>query len=168
MAGITFGERTKKVLRMMMKLGYKTLKLDLRIISDDLEHSQNPVVRNLNTLLMIGANHLHQRDDYQKLMVLKYGQTGLWIVTKDTAYCDMFFWVLDKLLEHPEKMREMLKPYVKPPEEWIPNLWEAGRTQTRKLAEANKLPPYAKSMEESVYTPPIQEKRHQKFMKKKK
>jgi len=168
MTDIVHGERLKKVFRMLLILGYKYLKKDMKMISHDLQYNQNPVVRNLNALMILSANELHQSDNWQKNMVLGYGQGGLWAVIKDTAYREYFFWTLDKLLEHAEELREMLKPYVKPPEEWTPNLWQKSIDKTNRLKREKKIPMNSKSLEESIYTPQIQEKRHKKYMKKKK
>lgn len=162
------GEKFKKALRILMQVGYKKLQTDLKAMGEDLDCNQNAVIRNLNTILKIGANHLKQEDDWQKNMVLGYGQGFLWTITKDTAYRDVFFWMLDKLLEHPEELRKMLKPYVKPPEEWIPNLWQNSKDKTKKKRQKGEIPVNRKSLEESMFTPAEQEKRHQKYFKKQK
>jgi len=167
MADIVHGERLKKVFRMLLKLGYKTLKRDMDMVSQDLQYTQNPVIRNLNAAIMLGASHLHQQDDYQKNTMLKYGQAGLWVITKDTAYRDVFFWTFDKILEHADEFRKMLKPYVKPPEEWIPNLWQDSKDKSERLKAEKKIPMDDKSFEETIFTPQIQDKRHKKLLKQK-
>lgn len=167
MVDIAEGERLKKVFRMLLKLGYKYLRKDMRKVGDDLNHSQNPVIKNLNALIVIAANNLHTRDNYQKNMTLGYGQAGLWLITKDTAYRDIFFWTLDKMLDHPDEFKKMLKPYVKPPEEWITNLWENSRLKSDRLKAEKKIPADDKSFEETIFTPSIQNERHKKLMQKK-
>lgn len=163
------GERFKKTLRMLLKLGYKTLKTDLEAMGKDLECSQNPVIKNLNTILLMGAHNLYHngKDTWQSRYVQSYGQGLLWTIIKDTAYRDAFFWMIDKVLEHPEELRKMLKPYVKPPEEWIPNLWQNSKDTTRKKVKEGEIPVNSKSLEESIFTPAIQNKRHQKYFKSK-
>lgn len=167
MADIILGERLKKVFRMLLKLGYKTLKKDMAMVGNDLKYNQNPVIKNLNALTVLTAYNLHQKDNWQRNMVLSYGQSLLWIITKDTAYRDPFFWALDKLLEHPEEMRKMLKPYVKPPEEWIPNLWQKAKDKSNELKKQGEIPKDAKSLEETFFTPTTQLKRLKKIMNKK-
>jgi len=167
MTDIMCGERLKKVF-MMLKLGYKTLGKDMEMIGADLKVNPNPVIRNLNALLILGANHLHQKDNWQKNSVIGFGQAGLWVVTKDTGYRDVFFWMLDKALDHPKEFKAMLKPYVKPPEEWIPNVWEDSKTKTRKLRKNKQIPTNEFSFEETIFVPSKQEKRHQDFLKRQK
>lgn len=164
---IIHGERTKKVFRMMLKLGYKTLKTDMKRIGQDLEISQNPVVRNLNTLILVTGGHLKDSGvNWQKDHVIGYGQAMLWTITKDTAYRDLFFWMLNEALKHPDEFREMLKPYVKPPKEWIPNQWAFSMKKTTLMRKKNQIPANGKSMEETIFTPPIQDKRHKKLLSK--
>lgn len=166
MADIIHGEHLKKVFRMLLKTGYKFLKKDMTMVGADLQYNQNPVIKNLNSLVVITANNLHQRDNWQRNMVLGYGQALLWAVSKDTAYRDSFFWALDKLLEHPEKLRKMLKPYVKPPEEWTPNLWEKSKQKSDKLRKEGEISKDSSSFEESIFTPKTQRERFKKLLKK--
>ena len=164
MTDIVHGEKLKKILRMLLKTGYKLLKTDMQMAGNDLAHSANPAIKNLNNLIILTGSHLKQPDEWQKRMVLGYGQGILWTVTKDTAYRDPFFWALNKLLEHPEELRKMIAPYVKPPEEWIPNLWTDSKNKTGKLQKEGKIAKFAKSLEESIFVKEIQEKRHQKIL----
>ena len=129
---IIHGEKTKKVFRILLKLGHKTLKKDMEAMGRDLEISQNPVVKNLNTLLNITAGHLKDAGvNWQKNVLLGYGRAFLWLIVKDTGYRDMFFWALDKLLARAEEFRKMLKPYVKEPSEWTPNRWAFSMRKTQ-------------------------------------
>lgn len=165
---IIHGELTKKVFRMLRKTGYKFLKTDMDNMGKDLAISQNPVVRNLNNLLELTASHLKDSGvHWQRDVLLGYGRAFIWLITKDTAYRDMFFWALDKLLARAEEFRKMLKPYVKEPKDWTPNRWAFSMKKTQRLRKANKIPANGKSMEETIYTPPIQDKRHKKILNQK-
>jgi len=165
MTDIIYGERQKKILRMLLKAGQKFLKLEAKVVDENLQYAQNPVVKNLNSILLIAAAQIDPK--WQKDCVKQYGQAGLWTIIKDTAYRDTFFWMLDQILQHADELREMLKPYVKPPEEWTPNQWHASRKISDKLKKEGKISKDNKSLEESIYTPNIQNKRHEKLLKKK-
>lgn len=164
MTDIIYGEKLKKILRYLLKTGYKMLRTDMEMAGRDLEYNPNLAIRNLNALIVLTASHLKQKDQWQKKMTLGYGQGILWTVIKDTAYRDPFFWALDKLLEHPEEMRKLIKPYVKPPEEWIANMWTDSKNKTNKLQQAGKLMKGVMSLEESIFTPDIQDRRHKKIL----
>jgi hypothetical protein len=171
MSDIMHGEHLKKILRMLLKTGYKFLKKDMAMVNSDLRYTQNPVIKNLNTLVIIGANNLHQKDNWQKNMVLGYGQSLLWVVTKDTAYRDVFFWTLDKLVDsiikNPKKWKQMLKPYIKSPEEWTPNLWSDSKLKSDKLKREGKIPKNAKSLEEVMFTPSAMKQKLKKRLQEK-
>jgi hypothetical protein len=168
MADIVHGEKLKKVFRMLLKLGYKTCKRDMEMIANDLQYTQNPVIANLNQLVILGASQFNPKGGkWQKDMTLGYGQALLWMVTKDTAYRDVFFWTLDKAFDHPEEFKRMLKPYVKPPEEWIANQWLTSKEKSRQLKKEGKIPKNGMSLEETIFTPSIQDKRHKKLLSKK-
>lgn len=167
MADIIHGERLKKVFRMLLKLGYKTCKRDMRMIANDLQYTQNPVIKNLNQLVMLGASQFNPKGGkWQRDMMLAYSQAMLWMVTKDTAYRDVFFWTLDKAFDHPEEFKKMLKPYVKSPSEWTTNQWVASKHKSDKLKREGKIPQNGKSLEETIFTPSIQDKRHKNLLKK--
>ena len=163
MVGIAYGEHSKKVLRLLLKLGYRHLKVDMNIISDSLEFSANPVTKSLNNLLVAGASQI--KPYWQRRMTQQYGQLILWLVTKDTAYRDVFFWILDQLLKKADKLRILIKPFVKPPEEWSPNLWHASKEKTAQQRKEGKLPDNTHSFEESVWVKAIQDKRHKRNSK---
>jgi len=165
MADIIHGERVKKILRKMLKFGYRFLKTDMAMVSEDLKYSQNKAVRQLNALILATAQPFNRPGlKWQYNMTCGYGQSILWCVIKDTAYRDPFFWALDKLLQHPEELREMIKPYVKPPEQWIAVLWQDSRDKTKQLKMDGKIPDFIKSFEETIFTPDIQDKRHREIL----
>jgi len=168
MADVIQGERTKKILRKLLKLGYKFLGKDMQMLGEDLKYNQNPAIRNLHALILLTAAQMpHEKLKWQRDMITGYGQAVLWCVIKDTAYRDCFFWALDKLLANPEKLREQIKPYVKPPEQWIPNLWQNSRDKTNDKKAKGEIPKDSKCFEETIFTPQIQDQRHKKILKRK-
>lgn len=163
MADIAWGEHSKKILRLLLKLGYHHLKVDMDTIDENLRFYPNPVIKNLNAVLTIGANQI--KPYWQRRMTKQYGQLLLWLIAKDTAYRDIFFWMLDEMLKKADEMRVLIKPFVKPPEQWIPNVWFDSKEKTKKLRKEGKLPDNAHSFEESVWIKSIQDKRHEKNTK---
>jgi len=149
MSGISFGEHSKKILRFGLKLMYKHLKLDMKEMTENLEHYPNPVIKNLNSILVIGANQV--KPSWQRNMIKKFGQLALWLIAKDTGYRDMFFWTLNEILKKATELQALIKPYVKPPEEWIPNIWFDSQNKTKQLRKEGKIPDYELSAEEKMY-----------------
>jgi len=153
-------------LRLLLKLAYHHLKVDMSFINQSLDNYPNPVIKNLNDALVIGANQI--KPYWQRTMLKQFGQLGLWLVAKDTAYRDVFFWILNEVLKRADKLMVMIKPYVKEPSEWTPNLWFYSTEKTKQLKKEGKLPDDMHSFEESVWVKSIQKKRHDNLMKKKK
>jgi len=135
----------------------------MNVVDENLKFYPNPVIKNINSILIIATNQI--KPYWQRKMTRQYGQLILWILAKDTAYRDVFFWMLDELLKKSDQLRVMIKPFVKPPEQWTPNLWFDSVAKTKQLRKEGKLPDNAHSFEESVYVKSIQDERYNKNMK---
>jgi len=162
---IAWGEHSKKILRLLLKLGYRHLKVDMQIVDENLKFYPNPVIRNLNDILIVGSNQI--KPYWQRRMIKQYGQLVLWLVAKDTAYRDMFFWTLNEILKKADKLQKLIKPFVKPPEQWTPNLWHDSKEKTKQLKKEGKIPDNMHSFEETMWVKSIQDKRYNKNMKRK-
>lgn len=165
MADIMHGEQSKKVLRMVLKTGMKFMGLSPKIIESDLMSTQNPVIKNLNTLVLATSNAIKSK--WQSDVVKTFGQAFLWIAYKDTAYREPFFWMLQQLLDVADDFSKINKPYVAPPDEWQPNLWIASREKSKNMKDKGEIPIDAKCMEETMFTPSIQRERLKKILNKK-
>ncbi len=163
MTDIAWGEHSKKILRLLLKLGYHHLKVNMDIIDENLKFYPNPVIKNLNDILIVGSNQI--KPYWQRRMMRQYGQLILWLVAKDTAYRDVFFWILNEILKRADEFRVLIKPFVKPPSQWIPNLWFDSVEKTKQLKKEGKLPDNMHSFEETMYFKSIQDERYKKNMK---
>jgi hypothetical protein len=163
MADISFGGYSKKIIRLTVSLLYRKLHVNSAIIADDLSRTPNEGIKAINTILLAGANQLKPK--YQRETVRGLGQLGLWIVYKDTAYRHVFFWIIYQLLKRADKILPLIEPYVKPAEEWYPNVWFDSQAVTDEKVKKGELPKSYKSMEESVFTPQIQDMRHNKILR---
>lgn len=166
MVDLGYGNQSKKIIRMAAKLVCFKLNIDAQIIDEDLKYNQNQVVRNLNSALTLGAELI--KPSWQRKTVKQLGQLGLWIVIKDTAYRDAFFWILYQVLKRADKLLVMIEPYVKPPEEWTPNVWKDSKLKTKKLKDTGHIGANAMCLEETIFTPNIQNKRQKELLKKRK
>lgn len=163
MTDIAWGEHSKKILRLLLKLGYHHLKVDMAIVDENLKFYPNPVIKSLNNLLIASTDQIEPY--WQRRMTRQYGQLILWLVAKDTAYRDVFFWMLNEMLKKADKLLVLIEPYVKPPEEWTPNLWHNSKKKTEQLKKDGKLPDNMHSFEESMWIKSVQDKRHKRNMK---
>ena len=135
----------------------------MTIIDENLKFYPNPVIKSLNNILIAATDQI--KPYWQRRMTRQYGQLIIWLVAKDTAYRDVFFWMLSKILEKADKLLILIEPFVKPPEQWSPNLWHASIGRTAQLRKEGKLPDNTHSFEESVWVKAIQDKRHKRNSK---
>jgi len=165
MADIGFGEHSKKILNFVLKTGLKHLKLEEKVVEENLEIHPNKMVRYLNLRLLNTAKKIKPR--WQRWMLRRYGQLILWIAVKDTAYRDAVFYTLYEILKDADKLKPLIKPYVKDPEDWTPNVWHDSKQKTKKLVKDGKLPRNYKSPEESIFVKKIQQQRAAELLKRK-
>jgi hypothetical protein len=120
-----------------------------QVIDYDIEGTSNEAIAALDKILVGTTDRI--KSNYQKRMVKDYGRLALWILTKDTAYRDEFFWMLYNLLQNADVILPLVKPYVKDPSEWYPNVWVDGKEKSRELRKQNRIPDFAMSLTEKVY-----------------
>ena len=157
MAGVEFSEWDKKILRMGLKAISKRLKKGEPQRDEDLKFNPNPIVNVLGKLIELTAGNLKAK--WQAATIRTYGKFTLWLVIKDTAYRDAFFWMLYKLLKSADKLLPLIEPYVKPPELWFPNVWVDTKEATHKKREKGEIPDNALSLQETVFLPRHTKKR---------
>lgn len=125
-------------------------------IHNDLINSGNPSIQFFSQLLAYAGNSLKEK--YQSNTVKSLGELFLWILYKDTAYRDVFFWILDQVLQKADEIRIWIKPYVKEPKDWYPNVWHETKKHSSKLKKECRIPSYGKSADEKIFVPEEQAK----------
>jgi len=153
------GEKQKKLIQCAVYLLRKKLGscATAKNIHNDMGNCGNPAIKRVNDTIQKYAQLIEPK--YQRNMTSELSELGLWILYKDTAYRDVFFCILADLMIHSDELLAELKPYIKKPHEWYPNVWWRSRKRSKDLKDSGKIPPYAKSHEESIFTPTEQNKR---------
>ena len=150
--GIEYAELDKKIIRMGLRVICKKISKKELVRNDDIACSPNPVVKILDKLIEVTADNLKPK--WQHDSTRTFGKFFLWLMVKDTAYRDAFFWALYKLLKMADKLIPLLEPYVKPPEEWFPNVWQDGIDATAKGRKDGTIPQNGLSHVESMFAKP--------------
>jgi hypothetical protein len=151
----------KKTLRaatwlLRKKLG-KTAEADA--IHSDLTHCGNAAVQLIVELLNNASDEITEL--YQKNTVKQLGELLIWIIYKDTAYRDPLFWMLYQLGN--DTVKDLVRPYVKEPEDWYVNLWHKSKEHTKELRERGEIAANAMSPDEEIFTPVLQRKKLNKY-----
>jgi len=156
----------KRVVKIAMYLLRKKLgeSASAEAIHNDMKNCGNLGVRKVSSIITEASEFV--KCDWQKRIVADLSEFGLWVCYKDTAYRDIFFYILDEICKNADEIRKQIKPYVKPPEKWHVNVWIDSKNETRKELEEGKILPGTVSIAESVHVPGIQKDRLQKLLKK--
>ncbi len=133
-------------------------------IHDDMINCGNFGIRELTKLINESADHVDSV--YQQAVVKDITELGLWVCYKDTAYRDVFFYMLDEILKNSDELRALIKPYVKPPEEWHVNVWTKSKQITKEGIEHGDIATGSVSMAESVHVSGIQKARLKQIARK--
>jgi len=166
MAHIKAAGKQKKLIRLCVWLLRKKLGEcgTAKAIHDDIINCGNPALAFINNLIIESTDKI--KCDWQKNTINELSEIGIWIgAYKDTAYRDWFFYMLDDFLkqENVEKLRELIKPYVKEPKDWHVNLWIDSKEMTKQKREKGELLKNQKSEAESMFTAPLLKKKLSKF-----
>jgi hypothetical protein len=156
---ILSADKAKKYVRAAIWMLRKKLgkEATTEAIHDDLTHSGNPAIYLFAQMLNYSSEQIKER--WQASVVKDLGEFFLWVMYKDTAYRDVFFWVLDQVLQRATELRQWIKPYVKDPHDWNVNVWHRSKKRTKKMRKENRLPPYMKSFDENLFVPSEQQKK---------
>ena len=147
--------KSKKYIRAATYLLRKKLHTDIETMHEDLIHSGNPAVALVVSELNKAASEV--KEAYQQKTVRELGELLLWIVTHDTAYRDIIFYLLYRLGD--DTMKKLLAPYYKTPSMWYVNTWHDTKELTAKEKEEGKIPDGTMSHAETIFVPQIQRKR---------
>jgi len=150
--GVEYVEWDKKVIRMGLRLICKKISKKEPVRNDDIACSPNPIVKILDRL--VEATSANLKPKWQRDSTRTFGKFFLWLMAKDTAYRDAFFWALYKLLKMADKLIPLLEPYVKPPEQWFPNVWQDGKDATAKGRADGTIPDNGLSTVEEIFAVP--------------
>jgi len=120
---------------------------------EDLENCTNLPIRNIYFKISEASNKMGE--NYQTEIIQQYSIIFLWILYRDTAYRDPFFWVISEVVNNPVFM-EQLKPYVKPPDLWYCPNWNKSKKNTLDKKISGELGRFELSPEEKVFVPKFQ------------
>ena len=151
----------KKILKMGLKLVAKKLGKTELAREQTLAATTNKPIKSINNLILIASGKL--KAPWQKRQAKIFGQMFLWLALKDTAYRDIFFWSLYKLLKMANKLLPLVEPYVKEPKDWYPNQWLDTLAESNKQKKEGKIPANGKSNQELMFTLAVQTERLNKL-----
>lgn len=160
---ILLAETDKRLVKWTLFLLRKKLgeQASAKAIHDDMQNCGNLGIKVINDLICDTASFV--KCDHQKNIIIDLTELGLWICYKDTAYRDIFFYLLDEILKRADEIRALIKPYVKPPEQWHVNVWIDSKNLTAEQVKKGEILQGSVSMAESVHVREVQKDRLSKI-----
>jgi hypothetical protein len=149
----------KWTMRIMAKIAQKELgklmknEKFIERIHNDLRMSTNPVIRKIYRQIVEAGQAMPT--DYHSSTICDLGAFALWVMYKDTAYRDPFFWLLDNLVNDKD-IRAKLKPFVKQPADWYCPQWIKSKDRTAQLKKDGVIGELDMSQEEGRFVPELQ------------
>lgn len=163
---IVHTEKDKQIIRLTLWLLRKKLGThgSAKAIKEEMQTCSNDAVRNIAKIINDYADLVecpHQRKITSDLSML-----FLWILLHDTAYRNIAFAILDKILSYAEELRAMIKPFVLPPDKLYPNVWKDSRNITDEQKKEGRIPAYAVSNVERQCVPNLHRQDIKNILKK--
>lgn len=101
-------------------------------IHDDMLNCGNPVLRKI----FYKINELADiKEGYQRSMIVDFVELFLWILYKDTAYRDPFFYIAKNIFDIKDELMPDIMKYYKEPKDFYVNRWHDTKENTKKGRE---------------------------------
>ena len=153
------GDKDKHLIRIAawwLRKKYKTGNKDQ--IHEDMINCGNPVIRKLyKKITKISKDNI--KAGYQKDTINELSELALWIIERDTAYRDPFFYILKEILDMKDEIYDEVIKYYKKPKDWYVNRWIETKNNTREGKKSGKVLPHSLSQDETYFVPSIQKER---------
>ena len=127
------------------------------VIAEEINDCGNPIIRRIVKLRDKAINSISE--NHQKRMMKTFGDFGLWMMYKDTAYRQIFIWMLKELFDQKDELMPFINKYYVEPDDWYINKWTKGKQKSKKQIESGEIPEGLMSNLEKYFVPSIQRKR---------
>lgn len=170
---ITPADKDKRLIRLAawwIRKKYKD-STNKNSIKEDMEACGNPAIKKMYDILQDISEEI--TEVYQKNTMSELTELVLWIMYKDTAYRQPFFYTLKKLFDMKDELMPLIEKYYEEPSEWFVNAWHDAKMETKKLKKEGKMANLNTNMSaaETYFVPSVQQDRFRKIeddMKKRK
>lgn len=163
---VAFAEKDKQIIRLSLWLLRKKLGThgSAKTIQAEMEVCSNDAVRNIAKIIVDNANDI--RSPYQRGIIIDLSMLFLWILLHDTAYRNIAFRILDKILSVATELRVMIKPFLVSKEDIYSNVWLDGKELTDAQKKEGRIPEYGVSKVERQYVPNLHRQDIKKILNK--
>ena len=125
-------------------------------INNDVAHCGNPVIRKMMKHINDGLDQI--KEEPQRNRTKEVANFFAWVVYKDTAYRQPFFYILNEIIKDKDCYKEIEK-FVEQPDKWYVNQWHESKEITKKKREEGKITDKTLSDAELIYVPQVQDQK---------
>jgi hypothetical protein len=160
----TFNIIETKLIKHLLQYSYKMLKgqWTYDVILEEMENGSNSAMR---LLLNKVTTSLEQTIDneYERRILYDFASTGLWFAQHDTAYRDIFFWILHEIGN--DEIKKVVKPFYLTADKWYINIWHDHYLESDKMRKKGELGVFGHDIVEEMAVPEMRNKRLQDIIK---
>ena len=135
------------------------------IIHEEMEQCGNPIIRFLLNKKEEIVDNIKE-EEHQIDVIDNMSEFLLWVLYKDTAYRQIFFWALKQLMDEKENLMPKINEYYREPKDWYVNVWHDSKQKTKKQRESGELSENGMSMAEQYFVPKITQRRIEEELEK--
>ena len=160
---ITPADKDKKIIRFALWYARKKLAegRNKDQISRDMKYCGNPVIRQLMEKIINGLDEI--KSEPQRNRTRELVEFFMWVLYKDTAYRQPFFYILKSILDNQKEIFKDLDKYVVKPGKWYVNNWHESVKITEKHQKNGKITSNELSHAELIYVPSQQNLKFKKY-----
>lgn len=124
-----------------------------RLIHEEMMNCGNPIIHYFLNLKDDVVSNISEREKWQRSNIDNIAEFFLWILYKDTAYRQIFFWSLKKLMDDKKILLPDINKYYNKPEEWFVNIYSEAKNLTDNKRNTGEIPKTNLSHAESFFVP---------------
>lgn len=126
-------------------------------IHEEMTDCGNPVIRYLLRLKDKIVSEIEEK--HQTQMIEQFTEFLLWIMYKDTAYRQIFFYAFKHMMDNKETLMPIVEDYYREPCDWYVNRWHESKEITKKQKKEGKIGKKSMSEAEKYFVPSLTHRR---------
>ena len=128
-----------------------------KIIHDEMKDCGNPAIR---YILRLKDKIISEIDEkHQTKMIEQFSEFLLWIMYKDTAYRQIFFYAFKHILDNKKTLMPIVNEYYREPKDWYVNNWSRSKEITDEQRKSGMIGENEMSEAEKFFVPSITHRR---------
>lgn len=159
-----FNALDKQLMKLMLIYTHKRLheQWTYQLLLDEMEKGSNTSVRLVLNKIATAIEDIESKTE--RIILYDLASVGLWWAQHDTAYRDIFFWILHEIGN--DEIRKAVEPFYLPPEKWYINIWHDHKIISEEKRAKGEINVFGHDMVEEMSVPAMRNAQLDKIVKK--